>query len=87
MNRSERPVRKKRARRSASLVGANRRLESGDLRIPAERTRCLQLIDKVASRGLHSDWPDHPVFGRMTGEQVSRLHAKHLNHHLMQFGV
>jgi hypothetical protein len=53
----------------------------------AERTRCLQLIDKVASRGLHSDWPDHPVFGRMTGEQVSRLHAKHLNHHLTQFGV
>ena len=53
----------------------------------AERRRCLQLIDKVASRELHSDWPNHPVFGRMTGEQVSRLHAKHLNHHLTQFGV
>jgi hypothetical protein len=53
----------------------------------AERTRCLRLIDKVASCGLHSDWPDHPVFGHMTGEQVSRLHAKHLNHHLTQFGV
>jgi hypothetical protein len=53
----------------------------------AERRRCLQLIDKVALRELHSDWPDHPVFGRMTGEQVSRLHAKHLNHHLTQFGV
>jgi hypothetical protein len=53
----------------------------------AERRRCLQLVDEVASRELHSDWPDHPVFGRMTGEQVSRLHAKHLNHHLTQFGV
>jgi hypothetical protein len=53
----------------------------------AERRRCLQLIDKVASREVHSDWPNHPVFGRMTGEQVSRLHAKHLNHHLTQFGV
>jgi hypothetical protein len=52
-----------------------------------ERTRCLQLIEKVASRDLHAEWPTHPVFGPMTGEQVSRLHAKHLNHHLTQFGV
>ncbi|MGH9255564.1 MAG: DUF1569 domain-containing protein [Vicinamibacterales bacterium] len=53
----------------------------------AERARCLQLIDTLASRELHAEWPIHPVFGRMTGEQVSRLHAKHLNHHLAQFGV
>ena len=25
--------------------------------------------------------------GRMSGKEVSRLHAKHLNHHLTQFGV
>jgi Protein of unknown function (DUF1569) len=53
----------------------------------AERARCLNLIDKVASRDMHEDWPNHPVFGPMTGEQISRLHAKHLNHHLLQFGV
>lgn len=53
----------------------------------AERARCLQLIDKVVSRELHVAWPEHPVFGRMTGGQISRLHAKHLDHHLTQFGV
>jgi hypothetical protein len=53
----------------------------------AERTRCLQLIDRVSSRDLNGEWPTHPVFGTMTGSQVSRLHAKHLNHHLTQFGV
>ena len=52
-----------------------------------ERTRCLQLVDKLASRALDGEWPDHPTFGCMTGAQVSCLHAKHLNHHLRQFGV
>jgi len=53
----------------------------------AEHARCVQLIDKVASRDIDAQWPTHPVFGPMTGAQVSRLHAKHLNHHLTQFGV
>jgi hypothetical protein len=53
----------------------------------AERERCLRLIGEVASMDLNGGWPNHPAFGRMTGQQVSRLHAKHLNHHLTQFGV
>jgi hypothetical protein len=53
----------------------------------AERTRCLRLIDRVASRDLNAEWPIHPMLGRMSGSQVSRLHAKHLHHHLTQFGV
>ena len=52
-----------------------------------ERTRCLELVERLASRELGGEWPDHPTFGCMTGPQVSRLHAKHLNHHLVQFGV
>jgi hypothetical protein len=48
----------------------------------------MKTLHDPSHRGeLHSDWPHHPVFGRMTGEQVSHLHAKHLNHHLTQFGV
>jgi hypothetical protein len=27
------------------------------------------------------------MFGKMSGREVSRLHAKHLDHHLRQFGV
>lgn len=53
----------------------------------AERARCLRLIDKLASIDLNAEWPAHPMLGRLTGSEISRLHAKHLNHHLTQFGV
>jgi hypothetical protein len=36
---------------------------------------------------LDAEWPTHPMLGRMSGSEVSRLHAKHLHHHLTQFGV
>jgi hypothetical protein len=52
-----------------------------------ERTRCLRLVDKVASTALDAEWPVHPMLGRMTGTENSRLQAKHLHHHLTQFGV
>lgn len=51
-----------------------------------ERDRCLRLIDEMASRSLDEPIED-PNLGRMTGVEVSRLHAKHLDHHLKQFGV
>ena len=53
----------------------------------AEQKRCLQLIDKVSGKDLNGAWPEHPAFGPMTGKQVSKLQAKHLNHHLTQFGA
>jgi hypothetical protein len=52
-----------------------------------ERDRCCRLVDELASRPLEARWPDSPTLGRMSGQDVSRLHAKHLNHHLTQFGV
>lgn len=52
-----------------------------------ERDRCLRLIDDLAARRLEDDWPPSPLLGRMSGTDVTRLHAKHLNHHLKQFGV
>jgi len=60
---------------------------SGTYDFEGERGRCLQLIDTIAAKRLKSDWPVHPMLGRMSGQEVSRLHAKHLNHHLLQFGV
>jgi hypothetical protein len=53
----------------------------------AERRRCLQLIDQLAQRPLEGTWQDHPFFGPMSGREISRLQAKHLDHHLAQFGV
>lgn len=53
----------------------------------AERARCLRLIDELAAKPLESEWPDSPMLGRMTGRDHTRMQAKHLNHHLTQFGV
>jgi hypothetical protein len=52
-----------------------------------ERARCVELIDRVAARGLGDTWPSSAGFGEMRGNHWSRLHAKHLDHHLKQFGA
>jgi hypothetical protein len=53
----------------------------------AEQSRCLQLIDRVASRELSTEWPVNSTAGTMTGRQWSQLQARHLDHHLRQFGA
>jgi hypothetical protein len=53
----------------------------------SERDRCCRLVDELASKPLADVWPDSPTLGKMSGKDVSRLQAKHLNHHLTQFGV
>jgi len=61
--------------------------QSDNYDFASEQTRCLRLVGELASKPLDDAWPDSPTLGRMTGSEVSRLHAKHLNHHLRQFGV
>lgn len=51
-----------------------------------ERHRCVELIDRFIARGLDGSWSP-AVFGPLTGREWSRLHAKHLDHHLRQFGA
>jgi hypothetical protein len=51
-----------------------------------ERVRCAALIDELASRSLEGAWPVHSLMGQMNGTEWSRLQAKHLDHHLRQFG-
>jgi hypothetical protein len=53
----------------------------------AERARCLELLAAIAKKPLNEPWPLDPVFGKVSGKFKSRLQAKHLNHHLTQFGV
>jgi hypothetical protein len=53
----------------------------------AERRESLELIDRFAARELdHGEW-GRAVFGRISGWEWSRLQARHLDHHLRQFGV
>ena len=53
----------------------------------AQRARCLKLLNTFAAKGLAEEWPLDPFFGKVSGTFKSRLQAKHLNHHLKQFGV
>jgi hypothetical protein len=52
----------------------------------AERRMCLELMDRFAARRLEGEWSP-AVFGPLTGREWSRLHLRHLDHHLGQFSV
>lgn len=52
-----------------------------------ERARCLRLLEGICSRELSARWPESASMGEMSGKNWSRLEAKHLEHHLKQFGV
>jgi hypothetical protein len=60
---------------------------SGSYDFESERVRCLGLIDELAAKRLDENWPRHPLLGRLSGREASRIQAKHLDHHLKQFGV
>ena len=51
-----------------------------------ERAELIALIRRVAGAGAKHPWPDHPLFGRLSGAQWGQLAHKHLDHHLRQFG-
>ena len=53
----------------------------------AERARLLALVDEFAAKDINGKWAPSPGFGAMTGRESSTLAAKHLTHHLNQFGV
>lgn len=52
-----------------------------------EHARCLELLGRFAALPLDREWPPSPNFGAMTGKHWSTLEAKHLDHHLRQFGA
>ena len=52
-----------------------------------QKAECLSLIDRIVSRPLSAEWPKSASMGSMTGKHWSQLTAKHLDHHLRQFGA
>jgi len=42
-----------------------------------EQQRCLRLIDNFTSKTLDEEWPQNPIFGKVSGADLSRLQAKH----------
>jgi hypothetical protein len=53
----------------------------------AQKAECLSLLDRIYQRPLAGDWPDSASMGRMQGKHWSQITAKHLDHHLRQFGA
>jgi hypothetical protein len=60
---------------------------SGRRDFETERQRCLDLIEEFARMDLSATSSVHPILGPMSGPALSRLHAKHVDHHLQQFGA
>ena len=47
----------------------------------------IALLEFVAASSTRADWPDHPIFGRMSRTAWMRWAYLHTDHHLRQFGV
>jgi Protein of unknown function (DUF1569) len=45
------------------------------------------MIDRFATRDINGPWPEHPVFGRLSGRHWGFLGWRHTDHHLRQFNV
>ena len=50
----------------------------------ADLAACVQLVERV---GAGQATAVHPAFGPLTPEEWGRISWKHVNHHLVQFGV
>ncbi len=45
------------------------------------------LLARFAARDPRESWPDHALFGHMTGRDWGVFVHKHFDHHLRQFGA
>ena len=52
-----------------------------------QKADCLTLVERIYQRPLSAAWPESVTMGRMQGKHWSQLTAKHLDHHLRQFGA
>jgi len=43
-------------------------------------------VERFAARDAEARWPDHALFGRMSGRDWGTFCHKHFDHHLRQFG-
>jgi hypothetical protein len=57
------------------------------VKLKSDVARLHALLELFGSRGDQREWPEHPLFGSMSGPLWARLTSKHFDHHLRQFGV
>ena len=60
-------------------------------RVPGEWSdeiaRLTRTVSTFAGQHARTDWPLHPIFGRMSCRAYGVLAYRHADHHLRQFGV
>ena len=52
-----------------------------------ERASVRQQVQSFATQVSKVAWPEHPVFGKMSGRAWSVFAYRHMDHHLRQFGI
>lgn len=52
----------------------------------ADQRSLLELVNRFGAGNPDDQWPNHALFGRMTGRDWGFFCYKHFNHHLTQFG-
>ena len=63
-------------------------LITGDKDFVAEKARLVSYINRVASDGASVyEGKENQSFGKLTAAEWNTMYSKHLDHHLMQFGV
>lgn len=55
--------------------------------LDSERIKLITMIDAFYARREQKEWQPHPMFGNFTKEQWGKMEYKHMDHHLVQFGV
>lgn len=53
----------------------------------AEVNLLIALVARFATRDRAGAWPDHTLFGHMTGDEWGVLMYRHTDHHFRQFGI
>lgn len=46
-----------------------------------------ELLERAGTRDPGGTWPEHPLFGDLSGRTWGALMHRHVDHHLRQFGV
>lgn len=60
----------------------------GDVKFEEEKEKLKQCLIAFSELGQAGKLPAaHPFFGKLTSDEWNTLQYKHLDHHLMQFGV
>jgi hypothetical protein len=53
----------------------------------SDREQLLILVGRFCEKQQQQTWPEHPLFGKLSGKDWAALSYKHFCHHLKQFGV